>query len=130
MARILEVLPLAEAVIVVRGGRDVVESGVRSFDWRYEDAVTRGVDGARRVSAALQCEQPRQGLLVVCYKEVCQEESGEIKRVLHLFDFDQSLFDFASAAEMDVVGSSETWRGFVCRLFLGGTTSAVTRTNV
>ncbi|MEM9701460.1 MAG: sulfotransferase [Planctomycetota bacterium] len=44
-----DLFPRAYLVLVVRDGRAVVESGVRSFDWDFEQAAYRWRDGADRL---------------------------------------------------------------------------------
>ena len=87
----------------MRDGRDVVESGVRSFDWDFDKACELWAEGARTVAAAADQGVP---FLLVKYEDVFADQRTEMLRILEFLELDANAYDFAVAASLPVVGSS------------------------
>jgi hypothetical protein len=95
--------PGARAIVIIRDGRDVVESGMRSFQWRFRDAARDWARAAERVAAARNRDVP---FLLVRYEDLLADVEGELRRVFDHLDLDPRRFDFAEAARLPVRGSS------------------------
>jgi len=95
--------PGARAIVIVRDGRDVVESGMRSFEWRFRDAARDWARAAERVAAARECEAP---FLLVRYEDLLADVAGELRRIFDYLELDAQRVDFAAAASLPVRGSS------------------------
>lgn len=101
-------LPDAHFLILVRDGRSVVESGVRSFDWRYPVAMQKWAEAAKRVLDF--DERQRHGALryqVVRYEDVVNPAPEFIARLISFVGLDPARFDLNAAKEMPVRGSSD-----------------------
>jgi hypothetical protein len=99
--------PKARLIIVVRDGRAVVESGVKSFGWRYEDAFHQWADAAASI---LEFEEVYKGsnykYLIVRYEEVWNNLEEEVTKILNFLDLDRETYDFNTALKLPVRGSS------------------------
>lgn len=99
--------PDAYLVILVRDGRAVVESTVRSWRLPYGQVMRRWAAAARKV---LECEQAWQGVqeryLVVRYEDLVSDLESELRRVFDACSLDPSVYDFDAAAELPLRGSS------------------------
>ena len=102
-----DLFPNAAPIIIVRDGRAVVESGVRSFGWDYDEAMRMWANGARRIQDF--CENPEHAgrFLLVRYEEIYTRTSKVMGKVLDFLHLDQSRYDFAAAENLAVMGSSE-----------------------
>lgn len=100
--------PAAPVVIIVRDGRAVVESGVKSFDWEYEVATRKWADAARTI---LEFERTHRAserhYRIVRYETVCADIEGELRKLFEFLALDPSRYDYAAARRLPVRGSSE-----------------------
>jgi hypothetical protein len=94
-------------LVIIRDGRSVVESAVRSFGWTYGKAIERWGRGARRI---LEFDRDqRHGscrYLVVRYENLVTDVEAEMNRVLSFLRLDPADYDFDAARAMPVRGSS------------------------
>jgi hypothetical protein len=94
-------------LILIRDGRSVVESAVRSFGWSYGKAIQRWASGARRI---LEFDRDHRGgpcrYLVVRYEDLVTDLSAQIHHILAFLRLSPARYDFAAAANMPVRGSS------------------------
>jgi hypothetical protein len=94
-------------LIIVRDGRAVAESAVRSFGWSYKHAIGRWNHGARRI---LEFDRDqREGncrYLIVRYEDLVTDLESHLRRILSFLRLDASRFDFDAAVNMPVRGSS------------------------
>ena len=98
----------ARLLILMRDGRSVVESWLNSFSANF-DTVTRGwaraartVQGFRRQHAA---EEGRRFMLVR-YEDIYLDTEAEVRLILDFAGLDPARYDFASACNLPVRGSS------------------------
>jgi hypothetical protein len=106
--------PDACLVILVRDGRSVVESAVRSF---RDDPNPRLADpdfaaqswawGARRI---LAFDEKSKGMglpyRIVRYEDMLADFESELRKLFEVLDLDASRFDFDQARQMPIFGSS------------------------
>jgi hypothetical protein len=104
--------PQAYLLILVRDGRAVVESGVRSFpDWTYEKAIQWWAWAAKSILAYdAERRGPGQRHLVVRYEDLYSQPEREVPRVLEFLGLDPQRYDLEQARQLPVRGSS-TYRG-------------------
>lgn len=102
-----DLFPNAAPIIIVRDGRAVVESGVRSFGWNYDEAMRMWANGARRIQDF--CKQPaHQGrFLLVRYEDIYAQTRKTMSAILDFLQLDRSRFDFDAAENLGIMGSSE-----------------------
>lgn len=102
-----DLFPNAAPIIIVRDGRAVVESGVRSFGWNYDEAMRMWSNGARRIQHF--CEHPaHQGrFLLVRYEDIYTHTRETMSTILDFLQLDRSRFDFDAAENLGIMGSSE-----------------------
>lgn len=99
----------AYLIIVVRDGRALVESGVRSFDWDYDQATRAWADAARTIiqfdngSSKGGCKY-----LITRYEDLVHHTEGELRRIFSFLALDPNKYDFQAAARSPVVGSCES----------------------
>ena len=115
-----KLFPNARLIIVVRDGRAVVESGVKSFGWQYEDAFHQWADAAARI---LEFDRLHKAsnykYLIVRYEEVWNNLEEEVTKILQFLDLEKETYDFETALNLPVRGSSSaransdklTWKG-------------------
>lgn len=100
--------PGARALVLVRDGRAVVESGVRSFGWRYEDAMHQwAVAAARILEFTRRHAGPDSPVRLVRYEDLVADEEQALTRIFAFLGLDPGRYDFAAASAMGVTGSSE-----------------------
>lgn len=101
--------PDARMLVLVRDGRDVAESSVRSFGLTYGEAFRRWDLAARRLALALDRFET-DAVRVVRFEKLVKEPTAEMTRVLEHCGLDAARYDFDAAATLPVYGSS-TARG-------------------
>lgn len=103
--------PGAHALVLVRDGRAVVESGVRSFGWRYEDAMRQWATAAAHILAFMQRHPgPDSPVRLVRYEDLVADEQTVLTALFGFLGLDPGEYDFAAARAMGVTGSSELRR--------------------
>ena len=104
-----DLFPEANLLIIIRDGRAVIESGVRSFGWDYENATRAWKAGAEAVRALEEnkCHSGKK-LHIVKYEDLLVDEEKELRKIFAFLDIDPDLFDFKAAKSMGIFGSSET----------------------
>lgn len=103
--------PGIPALVLVRDGRAVVESHVRSFGSEYETVMRKWAWAARVIRQTAgtpgQAEWP---FLLVRYETLLTDLASELRRLFAFTGLDPERFDFAAASSLPVRGSS-TYRG-------------------
>ena len=99
----------AHLIIVIRDGRALVESGVKSFDWGYDQATRAWADAARTI---IQFdEDPSKGeckYLITKFEDLVRNTEGELRRIFSFLGLDPNKYDFQAAASSPVIGSCES----------------------
>jgi hypothetical protein len=105
-----DLFPSARVILIVRDGRDVVESGIRTFGWRWEDAVRHWCISAQRMLTFMAARAGSGQLLLVRYEDLFTDTQREMKRILAFLSLNENRFDFQAADSMHVRGSCEFGR--------------------
>lgn len=103
--------PGARALVLVRDGRSVVESGVRSFGWQYETAMRDWATAAADIIAFQERHPgPDSPVRVVRYEDLVRHEQDVLTTIFRFLGLDPDQYDFSAAQAMGVTGSSELRR--------------------
>ena len=101
----------AALLVLVRDGRSVVESGMRSFDWDFETAVRDWVAAADVViDFRRQMGDRPLPWALVRYEDLVTDLRSELTSALVAVGLDPGDYDFEAAGALPVKGSS-TFRG-------------------
>lgn len=102
-----DIFPQGAPIILVRDGRALVESGVRSFGWDYDEAMYQWAAKARDILAF--CKEPKhQGkYFLVRYRDLYTHNREMMTKILDFLGLDMARFDFDAASNLGVMGSSE-----------------------
>ena len=106
-----KIFPDAHLIIVIRDGRALVESGVRSFDWDYDQATRKWAEAARTI---IQFDKdPSSGdckYLITRFEDLVHHTEAELRRIFSFLSLDPNKYDFGAAASSPVIGSCESRR--------------------
>jgi hypothetical protein len=111
-----ELFPREHAILLIRDGRDVVESGIRSFNWNWFVAVQYWIDSAMRIASLLEQEQLRDRIILVRYEDLVLNTEFELRRVLSFIGVEPNEYDFEAGLLLGVRGSSDLTQGDVGKL--------------
>lgn len=101
----------AHLVLLMRDGRDVVDSGITTFGWELEPAARAWAEGVDRVARFLsRPDVPRDQCTVVRYEDLFADPAGEMTRLLRSLRLPHAGYDYAALDSMPIRGSS-TYRG-------------------
>ncbi len=99
--------PDAHLLILLRDGRAVLESGIKSFGWNRESAMHRWADAAKTVLSFDETHRDTpHRYLITHYEELWQNQEQELRRILDFLDLDTARYDFGAAANLPLRGSS------------------------
>lgn len=104
---LVPMIPHAKVIVLIRDGRDVVASAMKSFDRGIHPASKTFADGARTILAAQGRNVP---FLTVRYEDLVNNLGGELVRIFTYLDLDANRYDFDLAENMGVRGSSSFGR--------------------
>ena len=113
---VFELFPAARVLVIVRDGRDVVESGIRTFGWNWECAVRQWRDSAARILASLARPSVRRRTLLIRYEDVLADTRCEMTRIIKFLGLEVARYDFAAADRLGVRGSCEFGRRTGCNV--------------
>lgn len=99
--------PNAKLLIIVRDGRDVTVSGMRTFGWSLEAGARKWAQGARAILDFLD-EPASQKVdhMVIRYEDLNTQTERVLRDVLPFLDLSPGMYDFSALDEVPVVGSS------------------------
>lgn len=92
-------------VVIVRDGRSLAESGVRTFGWTYEQAFRRWSEGARTV-IDLQRTAPTDRFCLVRYEDLVERPRDTVRYVCERSGLDPDTFPYDRIDALPVRGSS------------------------
>lgn len=100
--------PDVPLLLLVRDGRAIVESGMRSFGWKREAALHWLAREAATLNAfnALY-EYDQQRFRLIRYEDLWTETSKTMEGVLDFLGLDPATYDYEQASQLPVRGSSE-----------------------
>ena len=101
-----QLFPHASLLIVIRDGRSVVESGMKTFKWDFDHAVRRWVNAAESIFRFDEAEQQGR-YLIVRYEDIYTNITDQMTRILSFLTLDVERYDFNAASDLNVMGSSE-----------------------
>jgi hypothetical protein len=100
---LLSWFPRSRAVVIVRDGRDMIVSGMKSFGWDFETACRQWADAARTIGAAKSAGAP---FLLIRYEDLLANLRGTLTEIFSYLQLDVAAYDFDAAAGLPVKGSS------------------------
>ena len=100
--------PGASLIIIVRDGRSVAESGVKSFGWHYEDAFRSWVNAARTIlKFDASHKNTQHKYMIVKYEDLHSDTEQQLRRIFEFLGLDAGKYDFNAAGNLPVLGSSQ-----------------------
>jgi hypothetical protein len=109
--KLFKLFPQAYLIILVRDGRAVAESRVKTFRESYDVAIRKWLVGAKSiVSFQRQMRHSGARYLLVRYEDIWNDVETELRRIFHFCHLDAELYDYTAAQAQPVKGSSE-YRG-------------------
>ncbi|MGJ3245978.1 MAG: sulfotransferase family protein [Elainellaceae cyanobacterium] len=102
-----KLFPNAQLIILIRDGRSVVESAVKSFGYSYEDATQRWAAAAQTIIEFEQAHQDVQSqYLIVKYEDVLDNIPETLTKIFEFAGVNASAYDFDNVGQLPVMGSS------------------------
>ncbi len=106
-----KVFPDDYLIVIVRDGRSVVESGVRSFDWDYEAAMRNWAASARAIlNFQKKYANSDRKLLILRYEDIYQDEAIALRQIFDFLGLDPDRYNFDELQLFEVIGSSDLRR--------------------
>lgn len=103
-----KIFPRYHLIIIIRDGRSVVESGVKSFNWEYERGMQRWTHAARTICEFKRAMRDYQHqYLIVRYENLVSNTKQELTKIFSFLELDVEKYDFDSSLQLPVKGSSE-----------------------
>jgi hypothetical protein len=106
-----KLFPSARLIVLVRDGRDLVESFVRSFKVEYEPVMRKWAEAAQTI---IEFDRAHRGgpfqYTIVRYEDLVSALEPSLRGLLAFLGLDAARYDFTAAAAAPVIGSS-TFRG-------------------
>jgi hypothetical protein len=97
--------PDGKLILLMRDGRAVAESSIRSWGWDLDLAVDNWRQGASQMADFLE-SHPDDASILVRYEDLITDPEGEIDRIFDYIGLDPARFDFDRALRRPVRGSS------------------------
>lgn len=102
-----KLFPDAHLLIVIRDGRTVAESFVKSFGGTYELAIREWRKGAESISNFMNKNNQKQSrYCIVKYEDLHTDTEAELRKIFTFLNLNATLYDFSSITKLPVRGSS------------------------
>ena len=103
-----KIFPGARLILLIRDGRAVVESSVKSFGWSYELATQKWNEAARQIIDFNEIYRGTQAkYITVKYEDILDRPDQELRRVFEFLALDPRVYSFEQALDLPVFGSSQ-----------------------
>lgn len=100
-----EVFPRAHLLLLVRDGRDVAASGMKTFGWTLEQSARSWSSGARRMARFVD-EHPDAAVRVVRFEDIVLDTERTLMEVLSFLGLSRQAYDLDALEDVPVRGSS------------------------
>lgn len=97
--------PDGHLLLLIRDGRDVAASGMKTFGWTLQEAAAYWAWGAADI-ARFVAEHPNDAVKVVQFEDVVADTERALLDVLSFLDLDAGSYDLAELDRIPVRGSS------------------------
>lgn len=101
-----KIFPDTPLIILVRDGRSVVESAMRTFGWKFDTAARRWRDAAKMILEFDEKKDDNLPYYIVRYEDLYKDTICELESLFDFLSLDTAVYDFEEAVEAPVVGSS------------------------
>ncbi len=104
-----KLFPDACLLILVRDGRSIVESGIKSFRWHRDSAIHHWARAAQTIldfDEAHRNTDRNRKYRIVRYEDLWANPEEETRKILAFLELDERRYDFEAAANLPVRGSS------------------------
>lgn len=109
LSEFFDFFPQAQLLILIRDGRALVESNVKTFDLTHEEAIQKYVNAVRIIKKfERQNDSRKSNFLIVRYEELHLQTEREMRRIFGFLRLDVDKYDFKAALNLPIVGSSIT----------------------
>ncbi len=106
-----KLFPKAKLILIMRDGRAVVESGVKSFDWDFEKAAYDWHGSTSRIVDFLnENKEHSDNLLLVKYEDMLLNRRDSLKKIYNFLNLDINSINEKEVESLFVSGSSEIRR--------------------
>jgi protein-tyrosine sulfotransferase len=103
-----QLFPTARLIILMRDGRAVVESNHKSFGMSYEVGMHRWTAAAQEIiDFDNKYRNSERQYLIVKYEDILDNLEAEMGRILEFLELDPDAYDFETAINLPIFGSSE-----------------------
>lgn len=102
-----DLFPQAAPVIVIRDGPSLIESGVRSFGWDYEEAMRMWARSARGIIDFRDDTKNHGRFFLVRFDDLYSRNRQLMGEILDFLELNRNSYDFERAENLAVMGSSE-----------------------
>lgn len=107
LERFFAFFPSARLLILVRDGRSVVQSAMDTFGWDFDRACRAWAEGATTIADFQRSHTGRSDRWqIVRYEHIVDDTEGQLRRIFEFLRLDASRYDFESARNLPVRGSS------------------------
>lgn len=100
-----DVFPRAYCVLLIRDGRDVAASGMKTFGWTLEETARSWVSSVSRIRTFLAQDDSGRAT-VVRFEDLVLDPEQALGELFSFLDMDAAAFDVDSLSQVPVRGSS------------------------
>ena len=107
LERFFGFFPSARLLLLIRDGRSVTESAMKTFGWDFDRACRAWAEGARTIQRFQRQQAARADRWrLVRYEALVDDPERELRAIFAFLGLDASRYDFAAARNLPVRGSS------------------------
>lgn len=102
------IFPDVPLIILIRDGRSVIESGMKSFGWDFDQSSREWADAALAINKFRnRYHSYKHKYLIIRYEDVFTNSEKELRKIFSFLGLDAEKYDYSSAENSAVIGSSD-----------------------
>jgi len=101
-----KLFPKSKFIILVRDGKNVIESGVVGFNWDYKSAIKKHALYGNYIVRFMKKNKNNPNVILIRYEDILKDGKNELTKLFNQFNLDPNKFDYSQIDSTPVYGSS------------------------
>ncbi|WP_417857405.1 sulfotransferase [Xanthomarina gelatinilytica] len=104
ISKFFKLFPNSQLVVLIRNGKDVVESCVNGFDWSYSQAMKNYKENANYIKAFMQEHKDNPNFILVKFEDLVSKREETLKALFSNLTIDDENYNYTT--DIPIYGSS------------------------
>lgn len=103
---VFKLFPQSKLIILVRNGKNIIESGVKGFGWSYSQAMKMIKHRSELIIEFIEENKNNPNFIVVRYEDLIEDLEKTTKNIFDKLSINDEFFDYSCIKDLPIYGSS------------------------